>query len=420
MNNPRVMEFDGSHLMQQANAFRVETASSLDRFADIWPTTRRQAGAACYPFQCADVVQIWLDTIGRARGVEPVFVCVRNSAGEPFMLLPLGIEISASVRILGFLDCGVSDYNAPVLFPRAMPASLDAKTLWQEIEHALPQFDVACLEKMPARMGDYANPLAGIATSDHPESCHIVSLTGPADDFEAEYLPNARDSNRRLRKLKSRGDVRFEIAETEEDRNRIFEALIRMKRQRFNDTSARDLFVDAGCFDFYAEATRILGPKGNAIVTALTVDDEIVAADWGLATDRQFYDLLPSYQTGEWRAFAPGRLLTEWMMKSLLERGFRQFDYGIGDEPYKFDYCDVHVLLKDAYVAATAKGTAYLQALKLRQAARHSLRDTRVGTAIKAARNFMRRCVRRKPLQTINAAPAWLAVLTVASLAIDA
>lgn len=408
-----------SRRAQTALEIRTEVSSTLDAFADLWPSSGSPTRAACYPFQYADVLRVLCDTVGKARGVEPVFVSVGDRHGNPWMLLPLGIESSAGVRVLSYLDFGISDYNAPVLFPEARPPHIEAAALWQRIAAELPRYDVALLEKMPPAVEGVANPLAGLATGDHPESCHKVSLHGCSSDFEGRFLPNARDSSRRFRKLEKNATVSFTFAQTDKDRKRIFQALIRMKRQRFHETSAYDLFADAGYLDFYERLTHELGRKGAVILSALNADGQIIAADWGLVGGKRFYDLLPSYETGPWRSFAPGRLLTEWMMKELLGRGFREFDYGIGDESYKFDYCDVHIALKDAWLPATTKGTAYLQALKLGQAARHGLRDTKVGTAIKAARNLLRRHLPQKARQTAGSAPVWIAALGTASLAID-
>jgi CelD/BcsL family acetyltransferase involved in cellulose biosynthesis len=107
--------------------FRIEVASSLEDFSAQWPTTADRGDARCYPFQCADILQVWCDTIGRANHVEPVFARIVSPEGDPLFLLPLGIEKSSGTRVLRFLDGGVSDYNAPVVYPRAASARLGTK-----------------------------------------------------------------------------------------------------------------------------------------------------------------------------------------------------------------------------------------------------------------------------------------------------
>jgi len=54
---------------------------------------------------------------------------------------------------LRFLDGGLSDYNAPVVFPPVR--DWDTKTvrsIWNALRKHIPAFDIAILEKMPDRV----------------------------------------------------------------------------------------------------------------------------------------------------------------------------------------------------------------------------------------------------------------------------
>ncbi|HEX5779210.1 MAG TPA: GNAT family N-acetyltransferase [Xanthobacteraceae bacterium] len=406
--------------MTPVTSFRIEVTSDIGDLADCWPTTAEHGEAHCYPFQYADLLRIWCETIGRARQIEPVFVAVRSHGQKPLMLLAFGIERTNGVRILSFLDGGVSDYNAPVLFPDVKGLRFDAADFWQRLQPHLPSYDLALLEKMPAEIDGIANPLAPLATCNRPESCHHVTLQGEWKEFEAKKIPSLRDSRRRQRNLEKRANIRFSIADTHQERQRVFDALVRMKRKRFADTAAHDIFADPGYLQFYADATRKLGPGGAVQVSALYAGDRVIAANWGLYSNGHYIDLVPGYEAGEWRPFAPGRLLAEWLLRQHLERGDTVFDYGIGDEPYKFGYCDQHSLLGDAYLPVTAKGIAYNRLLQLQLAAKAKLRETRIGPALKAARSLISRITQSRTAPVLgDTAPAWVALIGSVSLAID-
>jgi CelD/BcsL family acetyltransferase involved in cellulose biosynthesis len=247
-----------------------------------------------------------------------------------------------------------------------------------------------------------------------------VTLGGNWEEFASKRLPNIRDSRRRQRNLEKRAAIRFVVADTHHERQRIFENLVSMKRRRFADTDAHDIFGDAGYLQFYADATRKLGPSGAVEVSALYAGDRIIAANWGLYSNGRYIDLLPSYESGTWKSYAPGRLLSEWLLRHHLERGDAVFDYGIGDEPYKFGYCDGHSSLGDAYLAVTAKGAAYKQLLQLQTVAKSKLRETRVGQVLKAARSLISRFRRSRTAPVLgDTAPAWVAIIGSVSLAID-
>ncbi|MEX2128811.1 MAG: GNAT family N-acetyltransferase [Xanthobacteraceae bacterium] len=374
------------------NPSGIRVNGSLDDLRALWPRANARRDARCFAFQCADVLEVWCDTIGRARQIEPAFVTVLGTSGQPALLIPLGIEQSNGVRVLQFLDSSLSDYNAPVVFPEAAAWSADAaEWVWAMLLQELPPFDLAAFEKMPGMVDDFRNPLVSLATAVHSESCHTMSLFGPWDRFVRERLPKFSDSRRRRRKLEKLGKVRFEIAETGTQRQLYLEAMMRMKRRKFVETKGYDVFTDPGSGEFYQETNRRLGDRGPVQLSALLLDDRILAAHWGYVAGDRFYHLMPSHEDGDWRPYAPGRLLNEWLMEWSVNNGLQVFDFGIGDEPYKFGYCDVHVPLRDAFRPTTMKGRIYGNMRRLKTAAKIFLRDGKVGATLITARNRWRK-----------------------------
>ena len=397
-------------------SFKIEVTSNLDDLADCWPTSAEPGKAHCYPFQYGDLLRIWCETIGRARGIEPVFAAVSLADGTPALLLPFCIERTGAVAILRFPDCGVSDYNAPVVFPAAS-ALPDIETVWSRLVKSLPPFDLAVLDKMPGTIHGIGNPFATLATESHPESGHGVTLRGPWEEFAKNRLPRWRDSRRCLRNLEKLGTVCFQIARDRRERAEFLDALFQQKRRRFEETMAIDLFDRPGVTDFYRRTTHSSG--GKAIVSALTLDGRVLAANWGLLSGDHYFDLMTSNEGGEFRTYAPGRLLNEWLLQWCIEQGIRISDFGIGDEAYKFRYCDVHTPLHDAYIPVTLRGTLYARAMRVHMAAKQALRDTVIGTAIKAARSRIQKFTAIRPAKTSPHLPAWIALIGSVSLAID-
>jgi CelD/BcsL family acetyltransferase involved in cellulose biosynthesis len=381
-----------------ANISRISVNRSLRDCEAWWPRSGACGDARCFAFQYADVLDVWCDTIGAANRIEPAFVTIFGASGKPALLLPLGIEERNGARILRFLDGGVSDYNAPVIFPEAANWGPEtALALWDLLQRELPPFDLAMFEKMPDRVGDLNNPLSELATARHAESCHLATMNGSWETFAREHLKNPSDSRRRLRKLEKLGDVRFVVATTAEQRGEFFEAMVRMKRHKFVQTKGYDVFTDAGFGDFYREATRRLGAEGPVQVSALLQGNTVLAAHWGYVAADRFYYLMPAHASGEWRSYAPGRLLNEWLLQWAFDNGLKVFDFGIGDEPYKFDYCDVDVPLSDAILPVNGKGRLAAAMLELKRNAKRSLRDSPLAPALLAARNFWRGFRRSAP-----------------------
>src|SRR5262249_16118538 len=149
---------------------------------------------------------------GEARKVQPLFVRVDDERGTPLLLLPLGIERRRGAHAFTFLDGGVADYNAPVLFPGADRA--DASALWQEVERALPRVDAIVFDKMPAEVMCHPKPLRFLASGTSAPSAHVIPLHGDWPRYQRTVLHRAKDSRRKRRRLAEAGGLRFIVAET--------------------------------------------------------------------------------------------------------------------------------------------------------------------------------------------------------------
>ena len=55
----------------------------------------------------------------------------------------------------------------------------------------------------------------------------------------------------------------------------------------------------------------------------------------GLTSNSRFYFIFPTYESGEWGKYSPGRILQEELIKWAIHNKFRIFDFTIGNESYK-------------------------------------------------------------------------------------
>lgn len=338
----------------------VTVGRSPADFAE-WPRTDRLGEARCHVFQCADILDIWIDTIGRARSISVHCVGVHDAAGRPVMLLALGIERKRGVRVLGFLDGSVSDYCQPVLFPPS--ADIDpgmAGEIWARIRTALPPFDIAVLDKMPPEVGDLPNPLIHLGAVLMPEAGHVMSLHGSRAEVEGR-IPASKRHKRYQRQLMKERTVSFSAAATTDMANVYFDAMVVNKTRRFAETRVPG-FELPGKLEFFREATRRLPQLAPVHLSAVQADAEIIASHWGLVMGDRFYFLMTAYADGTWRKFSPGRILNDELILWCHANGYRWFDFGIGNEDYKYEYCDVTIPLYEARIPVTWLGRLSLRA----------------------------------------------------------
>jgi CelD/BcsL family acetyltransferase involved in cellulose biosynthesis len=364
-----------------AEIFLVRSVSELSMF---WPRSNQPHVARCYAFQYADILEVRCATIAAARHVDTLFVAVVDSQRQPLMLLPWGIERRWGVRVLSFLDGGLSDYNAPIIFPAAQQwGEDDMRSIWQGLRRILPPFDVAILDKMPENVGDLPNPLNLLGTVPFLSSGHATTLAGSWREFEAQRLPRRQDSRRKRRRLQDRGTLSFEIATNPEQFDVLLAALIRQKVRHHRETLTIAGFDQPGYRAFVTQITHQL-PAGSPVhLSALKLDDMIIAAQWGYVAGGRFYYLIPSYEAGMFRSFSPARILLEHLLEWSYAHGVTVFDFGLGDESYKTEYCDVLIPLRVAAKPVNPLGAMYLLAMSTGEKIARHIRDTSLGMALK-------------------------------------
>jgi len=352
--------------------FDVRVADDLAQFGDLWPRTDNCDGVRCYAFQCADILQVWCDSIGKARGTRPLFVGVFDEAGAPLLLLPLGIEREGGLRVLRFLDGGVCDYNAPIIFRPTQMWDRDAvRRLWRELVRKLPRFDLAMFDKMPTDVCGARNPFAYLDGTPSEPSGHVVNIRSTWQEY-AERLPYKRESIIQRRRLSKLGPVAFIVAESPADRQRILEAMLQQKSRRYLETWGTDGLDRPGYRQYYSGLVERSQWPGPLVLSALEVNGEIVATNWGFLANRRFIGIVMTFEAGAWKRLSPGRILLEDLLKWNFERGNSVFDFGLGDETYKLAYADQTLALCQAAIPVNMIGKIY-----------HSGRRTRAWRLVK-------------------------------------
>jgi len=339
--------------------------SLSEDIGSLEPEWRRfEAAADCTVFQSFDWLSLWHHHIGAPAGIRPAIVLGRDAAGELLFLLPLAVEPGA-IRRLTFLGDALCDYNAPLIAPgfaaRLGPAAL--LSLWPAI-CALVQsqphlrHDVIALTKMPATIGDQANPLLHLDVALNPSGAHLTRLADSWDAFYAAKRSSAtrrRDRSKRKR-LGEIGEVRFVNPTERDELRRTLETLIEQKTKSFARMGVQNLFERPGHREFFLDLATNPRTWSLVHVSRLDVGSTWAAINLGLTFGDTYYHVLASYDDGEASRFGPGAAHLRDLLQRAIEHGFQYFDFTIGDERYKFEWSDTKVNLFDHVGAATLRG----------------------------------------------------------------
>lgn len=333
-------------------------------FASLRATwTALEKTGDCTVFQSFAWLSTWFAHVGKAQGVEPCIVTGWDAAVDgALFILPLGLQRGPLGTKLVWLGGGLCDYQGPVLskaFPRSVRHG-QFKALWKQIRETLPAHDVVELTRMPKKIGGQVNPfmqLGGMRA--HASSAHMTRLKGTWDAYYDEKRSSGskkRDRQKR-RKLEEFGATTLVTPTDKAEIVRTVDTLIAQKTASFARMGVANIFDKPGMRDFYMALATDEAAGGMIHVCHLDVGGKIAAANWGVSFAGRYHYVLTSYaEHEEFAKRGPGMIQLMDLMKHATETGHTEFDFTIGDEGYKADWCEVEIKLYDHLEAATVRG----------------------------------------------------------------
>jgi CelD/BcsL family acetyltransferase involved in cellulose biosynthesis len=357
----------------------IDLVRSLDAVEGEWRAFEQRALG--HVFQTYNFAATWLATVGREREVAPLIVVGRDAQAKLQFLLPLGVKRTFGQRRLEWLGEEHADYHAGLFDPAFLAAgSRSASDLVHAVARLLAgEADVWNFRRQPATIAGHANPFAAYRPLRNPDSSHETHLGA---DWETYYRAKRNSSSRRhdrgkLKHLEAMGEVRFIDAVCGPEIDRVMAALFHEKERSLTELGAGGFFASDAVKRFYFELARAPYPNGPCHVSAIEFRGEIVAVNWGLVRGNRYYYVMHAFAARSAAArFSPGRLLMYHLMQWCIARGIDVFDFTIGDEDFKEQWCESTLPLCDSVAALTLRGTPLALALRSGKAAKRIIKTT--------------------------------------------
>lgn len=343
--------------------------------------------ADCTVFQSFDWLATWQRHIGARNGVLPAIVVARDGEGTILFLLPLAVRPAGFARELTWLGSELCDYNAPLL-AATFSTRIDAKrfmALWENIARCLQDnprlyYDSIILTKMPETVGAQQNPMRHLGGTINASGAYLTHLTG---DWETFYTAKRSSATRRhdrskRRRLAEFGEVKFVNPAGDSETLRTLDALMAQKARWFAHMGVANLFARPGYAEFYRALATDPATRHLVHVSRLDVGATAAAVNFGLTYRDCYYHMLASYDDGEVSRFGPGAAHLLDLLHLAIDRGFRIFDFTIGDERYKRDWCDTELKLYDFIAAATWRGALVAMPMLAAQRLKRRIKQTPV------------------------------------------
>jgi CelD/BcsL family acetyltransferase involved in cellulose biosynthesis len=306
----------------------------------------------------------WLRHVGHLTSVQPLIAVIRAADGGILMLAPLAIG-GRPFRQLSWAASDLNDYNAPLLAPEfvRIVSRDDFRSLWRAMVRSLRRearfrFDFIVLDKMPETIGGQPNPFLALPVALNPSGAYLTRLTGDWNSFYVGKRSSAtrrRDRTKRKR-LNDMGPVAFTTPSDDDGTNAILTTLFAQKARAFAQMGVANFLALPGREAFFRAFATDPATRPLCHVSRLDVGPTLAAANYGLIFRGRYYHVLASYDDGPVSRFGPGAAHLHDLMRHAIEHGCHEFDFTIGDEPYKHDWCDIEIKLFDHRSAATLPG----------------------------------------------------------------
>ena len=251
---------------------------------------------------------------------------------------------------------------------------------------------------MPETVGAQQNPMRHLGGTMTPSGAYLTHLTG---DWETFYTTKRSSATRRRDRTKRKrlgelGEVKFVNPESDSETLRTLDTLMAQKARWFAHMGVVNLFAKPGYAEFYRALASDPATRHLVHVSRLDVGATAAAVNLGLTYRDCYYHLLASYDDGEVSRFGPGAAHLHDLLHYAIDRGLRIFDFTIGDERYKRDWCDTELKLYDYIAAATWRGALVAMPMLAAQRLKRWIKQTPVvWNAFSAARAFIGSLARR-------------------------
>jgi CelD/BcsL family acetyltransferase involved in cellulose biosynthesis len=156
-----------------------------------------------------------------------------------------------------------------------------------------------------------------------------------SDERRAAGSHQVRESRRKSRRLaREVGPVRFEYDVASKG---VMETLLAWKSKQYSATGKADVLRMKWVSQLLYRIHETKGERFSGVLSALYAGDRLVAAHFGMRSQRVLHWWYPAYDP-EFASHSPGLILCLELAREASLRGIARIDLGYGDERYKLGF----------------------------------------------------------------------------------
>jgi CelD/BcsL family acetyltransferase involved in cellulose biosynthesis len=311
------------------------------------------------PFHSYEWQRYWNEQVGQPKYNMAICVVICTVDSRVRAIFPFGINLSFGARVLSFLGAEEADYGAPLLATDI--DSNEFKDIWAAVLRYIPTHDVVFFRNMPKNINKTDNFLLENIKTKESGMSYSTTLPDLFDDYSLRLSKSMlKDNKRMIRRLSEIGELTFKVIEKPEEFKEITKILISQKEARYTLSGARNIFHNEHIKSFYTNMVTLLNRGFNIHLSVLMLDDEILATHLGIHDREQFFYLMPTFNHDDkWKQFSLGRIHLERLINWAIDNRIKKFDFTIGGELYKSNWCNSEMAIYDHLKLRSPKGVFY-------------------------------------------------------------
>ncbi len=340
---------------------------------------------AASPSRCLFLTPEWLHTWWmHLRGPRRLHLVAVRKDGELIALAPLAVRAPSGLspfRRAEFLGTGFvgSDYLDVIVRPADKVEAIEELAAYLAGRNVVLELGQLRQGACAAEQLALAMTGAGCTVSgSRVNVCPYIDLAGQTwESYLASLGSDHRyNFNRRFKNLGKQFEMRYEVACSEESRQRSLAALFDLHNRRWNSReAASDAFHLPALVSFHEEFTRLALDRGWLRLSVLWLNDKPAAALYGF----RFGDVFYFYQSGfdpEYRKHSLGLVTMGLAIKGAIEEGAAEYDLLHGNEAYKTHWASQsRPLGRLVFYPPAARGLFYQAAALFDRASRRMARQ---------------------------------------------
>lgn len=353
-------------------AARVSGAPGVQLFGS-WQDMRETYAklAARVPVPAPQSIE-WLDAWFSDDEHEGVFA-VLGDGTRPVAALALEIVRRHGMTVLQFPGGQHANGNFAPVDPSTV-ASYDrglAEALQEAIRQQRPDIDAILLEQQLEWENGIANPFVSDRSLVSPNVSLAADLSHGFEallDATGKKRKNKKHRNQQ-RKLEAAGSYRIYRASNPEEVRALWSAFREMKAERFAKAGIADAFAARDVSDFFLRlfTADCASRTPRFMIEALECGGKIRSVDGYSVSGKRLTIEFGAIAEDELAMASPGQFCKYEKMRDAAQSGFTVFDFSVGDEPYKRQWCRIETWLKDTHLPLSVRGRVMILFLRARQ-----------------------------------------------------